>query len=120
MFDEERYFQPGNECPVFEINGVQVGVNVCEDIWHEEGPSMVQRGAGAEVIVNINASPYHRGKGRQREDMLAARARTHGAYIAYLNTVGGQDRGSCSTARASCSGLMGEWSRGARSSRRSC
>ncbi len=91
VFDEERYFQPGNECPVFEINGVQVGVNVCEDIWHEEGPSMVQRGAGAEVIVNINASPYHRGKGRQREEMLAARARTHGAYIAYLNTVGGQD-----------------------------
>jgi NAD+ synthase (glutamine-hydrolysing) len=91
VFDEERYFQPGSECPVFEVNGVQVGVNVCEDIWYEEGPSIVQRGAGAEVIVNINASPYHRGKGVQRQEMLAARAQSHGAYIAYLNTVGGQD-----------------------------
>jgi NAD+ synthase (glutamine-hydrolysing) len=91
VFDEERYFEPGGECPVFEINGVNVGVNVCEDIWFEEGPMTVQRAAGAEVIVNINASPYHRGKGAQRLAMLSKRAAGHGAFVAYLNTVGGQD-----------------------------
>jgi NAD+ synthase (glutamine-hydrolysing) len=91
VFDEERYFQPGGECPVFEINGVSVGVNICEDIWYEVGPTTVQRAAGAEVIVNINASPYHRGKGTQRQAMLAKRAKDHGLFVAYLNTVGGQD-----------------------------
>ena len=91
VFDEERYFEPGHECPVYEINGVGVGVNVCEDIWYDEGPTTVQRAAGAEVIVNINASPYHRGRGEQRQAMLARRAADHGLYVAYLNTVGGQD-----------------------------
>ena len=91
VFDEERYFEAGGECPVFEINGVNVGVNVCEDIWYDEGPATVQRTAGAEVIVNINASPYHRNKGEERQAMLAKRAKDHGVYIAYVNTVGGQD-----------------------------
>jgi NAD+ synthase (glutamine-hydrolysing) len=91
VFDEARYFEPGDKCPVFQVEGVNVGVNVCEDIWYEEGPSMVQRAAGAEVILNINASPYHRGKGDQRQAMLSKRARDHGTFIAYLNTVGGQD-----------------------------
>jgi NAD+ synthase (glutamine-hydrolysing) len=91
VFDEERYFEPGNECPVFEINGVNVGVNVCEDIWYDEGPTTVQRAAGAEVIVNINASPYHHNKGEERQTMLAKRARDHSTFIAYVNTVGGQD-----------------------------
>ena len=91
VFDEARYFEPGDECPVFQVEGVNVGVNVCEDIWYEEGPSTVQRAAGAEVILNINASPYHRGKGEHRQAMLSKRASDHGTFIAYLNTVGGQD-----------------------------
>ena len=91
VFDEERYFKKGSVCPVYEINGVRIGVNVCEDIWYAEGPATVQREAGAELIVNINASPFHSGKGAFRRDMIAARAGDHRLYVAYLNTVGGQD-----------------------------
>ena len=91
VFDEARYFVAGDQCPVFQVKGVNVGVNVCEDIWYEEGPTTVQRAVGAEIILNINASPYHRGKGKQRQAMLSKRACDHGAFIAYLNTVGGQD-----------------------------
>ncbi len=100
VFDEQRYFQSGSECPVFDINGTCVGVNVCEDIWYESGPTNVQSKAGARVILNINGSPYHRGKGRFREQMLADRARDNGVYVFYTNLVGGQDElifdgGSC-------------------------
>jgi NAD+ synthase (glutamine-hydrolysing) len=91
VFDERRYFTAGDTCPVYEINGVRVGVNVCEDIWHDSGPTNVQRSAGAEVILNINASPYHQLKGVQREAMLSKRAVDNGVFIAYLNMVGGQD-----------------------------
>ncbi len=92
VFDEERYFVRGNVCPVYEIGGVQVGVNVCEDIWYEVGPSTVQRGAGAELIVNINASPFHAGKSAfRRDNVVGTRASTHELFVAYLNTVGGQD-----------------------------
>ncbi len=92
VFDEERYFVKGETCPVYEIHGVQVGVNVCEDIWYEVGPSSVQRRAGAELIVNINASPYHAGKGAYRRDsIVGSRATENGLFVAYLNTVGGQD-----------------------------
>ena len=91
VFDEDRYFKRGTICPVYTINGVGVGVNICEDIWYPLGPVAVQRDAGAEVIVNINASPYHAGKRSYREKMIATRAADHGLYVAYLNTVGGQD-----------------------------
>ena len=92
VFDEERYFVKGTVCPVYEISGVQVGVNVCEDIWNEEGPSSVQRRAGAELIVNINASPFHAGKSAYRRDsIVGSRATENGLFVAYLNTVGGQD-----------------------------
>ncbi len=91
VFDEERYFAKGNVCPVYEIGGVRVGVNVCEDIWYEAGPSAVQRLAGAELIVNINASPFHVGKSAYRRQMISDRAKSHGLFVAYLNTVGGQD-----------------------------
>ncbi len=91
VFDERRYFEPGHTFPVYTVRGVRVGVNVCEDIWASVGPSTVARAAGAEIIVNINASPYHRGKGAEREAMLAARAGEHGLAIAYANLVGGQD-----------------------------
>ncbi|MEK9659801.1 MAG: NAD+ synthase [Chloroflexota bacterium] len=91
VFDERRYFEPGHLFPVYTVRGVQVGVNVCEDIWTQVGPTTVARAGGAEVIVNINASPYHRGKGAEREAMLAQRALEHGVAIAYANMVGGQD-----------------------------
>ena len=68
-----------------------VGVNICEDVWFPEGPTRFQAAAGAEVIVNINASPFHVGKSRVREQMLATRARENGVVLTYTNTVGGQD-----------------------------
>jgi NAD+ synthase (glutamine-hydrolysing) len=91
VFDEYRYFSPGGRYPVFIVKGVGVGVNICEDIWYEEGPTRVQALAGAEVIVNINASPYHKGKGKERLKMLSGRAEENGLMISYTNTVGGQD-----------------------------
>ena len=91
VFDEDRYFKPGRVCPVYTINGVGVGVNICEDIWYALGPVPVQREAGAKVIVNINGSPFHAGKCAAREQMLVERASDNGLYIGYLNTVGGQD-----------------------------
>ena len=91
VFDEDRYFRRGDVCPVYVINGAPIGVNICEDIWYPVGPIAVQRDAGAEVIVNINASPFHAGKAAQRERMIATRAADNGVFVAYLNTVGGQD-----------------------------
>lgn len=91
VFDEDRYFQSGNECPVYIIGGVGIGINICEDIWYEAGPATVQANAGAEVIINISASPYHTGKGIVRERMIATRAADTIAIFAYNNAVGGQD-----------------------------
>ncbi len=91
VFDEERYFQRGTSSPVFVIAGIDVGVNVCEDIWYTDGPTREQGHAGAEVIININASPYHRGKGAFREALVATRATDNGLVVAYVNAVGGQD-----------------------------
>ncbi len=91
VFDENRYFQAGKECPVYTIAGVGVGINICEDIWYEAGPATAQSYSGAEVIVNISASPYHFGKGDFRERMLGTRASDNVAIIAYNNLVGGQD-----------------------------
>jgi NAD+ synthase (glutamine-hydrolysing) len=91
VFDEHRYFQEGTEAPVFEIAGVRVGVTVCEDIWYPEGPHRAQALAGAEVILNINGSPYHAGKRRFREEMLATRASDDAVIVCYVNLIGGQD-----------------------------
>ena len=91
VFDEDRYFRRGDTCPVYVINGVGVGVNICEDVWYPIGPIAVQRDSGAELIVNINASPFHAGKRSYREKMIATRAADHGLFVAYLNAVGGQD-----------------------------
>ena len=91
VFDEDRYFMRGNTCPVYTINGVKVGVGICEDVWYSVGPIAVQRDAGAEVIVNINGSPFHAGKRFQRESMIATRAVDNELFVAYLNAVGGQD-----------------------------
>ena len=91
VFDEERYFAKGSSLPLFDAGGVTIGPSVCEDIWSDDGPPVRAAGAGAEVIVNINASPYYRGRQSEREQMLAGRARQIGRPIAYVNLVGGQD-----------------------------
>ena len=91
VFDEDRYFRSGDSCPVYVLDGTSVGVNICEDIWYAVGPSVVQRSVGAEVIVNINGSPFHAGKWRSREKMLATRAADNEVFLAYVNMVGGQD-----------------------------
>lgn len=91
VFDENRYFRAGSECPVYIIAGVGVGINICEDIWYEAGAATAQAYSGAEVIVNINASPYYFGKTNLRERMLETRASDNVAIIAHNNLVGGQD-----------------------------
>jgi NAD+ synthase (glutamine-hydrolysing) len=91
VFDESRYFHPGRRLPLIRLRGTVVGVNICEDVWLPEGPTGFQAVAGAEVIVNINASPFHLGKSRVREQMLATRARENGVMLTYTNAVGGQD-----------------------------
>ena len=91
VFDESRYFHPGRRLPLIRLRGTLVGINICEDIWLPEGPTGFQSAAGAEVIVNINASPFHLGKSRIREEMLATRARENGVVLTYTNAVGGQD-----------------------------
>ena len=91
VFDESRYFHPGRRLPLIRLRGTLVGVNICEDIWLPDGPTGFQAAAGAEVIVNISASPFHLGKSRVREQLLATRAREHGVVLTYTNAVGGQD-----------------------------
>jgi NAD+ synthase (glutamine-hydrolysing) len=91
VFDEYRYFRPGHRYPLITVRGVQLGLNICEDIWFSEGPTRSQALAGAEVIININASPYHKGKGKERLKMLAGRARENNVIVSYTNAVGGQD-----------------------------
>ena len=91
VFDENRYFQAGQDCPVYTVAGVGVGVNICEDIWYKAGPATIQAYSGAEIIVNISASPYHFGRLKFRERMLATRAADNVVIVAYNNLVGGQD-----------------------------
>ncbi len=99
VFDEKRYFVPGNEPCVIEIKGIPVALTVCEDIWFAE-PVRQAREAGARLLLSLNASPFHLGKQLEREAMLAQRAREGGMPIVYVNQVGGQDElvfdgGSC-------------------------
>lgn len=91
VFDESRYFRPGRNVSLVTLCGVTIAVNICEDIWFSDGPIRLQAAAGAQVIVNINASPFHIGKSRLREQMLATRARENHVIVTYTNTVGGQD-----------------------------
>jgi len=92
VFDEHRYFHAGKATPVFLLQGILIGVNICEDIWQKEGPTQAQvREGGAELIVNINASPYQLGKRVLREELLSRRSKENGVAIAYVNMVGGQD-----------------------------
>jgi NAD+ synthase (glutamine-hydrolysing) len=91
VFDEDRYFRAGERPLVFSLGEVTIGVNICEDIWYPAGPTQVQALAGAQLVVNISASPYHMGKGASRERMLATRAADNIVYVAYCSLVGGQD-----------------------------
>jgi NAD+ synthase (glutamine-hydrolysing) len=91
VFDENRYFQAGSKYPIFIINGISIGITICEDMWYEAGPAIVQAYAGARVLVNISASPYHAGKGLFRERMLSTRASDSVAIVVHNNLVGGQD-----------------------------
>ena len=90
VFDEKRYFSVGDKPCVVDIEGVRVGLSICEDIW-EDGPTAQAAAAGAELLLNINSSPYHRGKRDERWDRVAERARQVGMPIVYVNQVGGQD-----------------------------
>jgi len=89
VFDEQRYFVPGTEGTRVEAGGLTIGLSVCEDAWHDAQPFAGY--AGLPLILNINGSPYHRGKTAERAEILAARARQTGAWIGYVNAVGGQD-----------------------------
>jgi len=91
VFDEQRYFQAGTAPATIEVNGATVGITICEDIWEPGPPATAEALAGAQVVVNLSASPYHRGKGPQRERMLGQRARDSLVSILYCNLVGGQD-----------------------------
>jgi len=91
VFDEQRYFTPGAENPLFVIKGAQVGVTICEDIWSRKGPVAVQAALGAVLNLNINGSPFHAGKIGERREMLGTRAREGECVVAYVNQVGGQD-----------------------------
>jgi NAD+ synthase (glutamine-hydrolysing) len=91
VFDEQRYFQVGDSPAVARVNGTTIGLTVCEDIWEPGPPASDEALAGAEVIVNISASPYHVNKGGERERMLVQRARDNLSYVVFCNLVGGQD-----------------------------
>ena len=91
VFDENRYFQAGVETPVFTLGPATFAVNICEDLWYPTGPTTVQALAGAELVITINSSPYHAGKGHDRERMVATRAADDLVCLAYVNMVGGQD-----------------------------
>jgi len=91
VFDEQRYFQSGAEAGIFELNGIPIGLSICEDIWEPGPPAMTEALAGAQVIVNLSASPYRVGYGHGRERMLVQRAVDNLAAVVFVNTVGGQD-----------------------------
>lgn len=92
VFDEHRWFEPGDENqPLLGIAGAAVGISICEDLWSDDGPTVAQGRAGAELLVNLNGSPYHHDRLREREELLASRAAGAGAPVVYVNQVGGQD-----------------------------
>ena len=90
VFDERRYFTPGTGSCVFEVEGVKVGLLICEDAWFE-APAQAAKDAGAELLAVINASPFHVGKGGEREDTMRERVRACGLPLVYAHLVGGQD-----------------------------
>jgi NAD+ synthase (glutamine-hydrolysing) len=91
VFDEQRYFVPGSEPAAVEVGGVGVGLTICEDVWQPGPPAQAEAEAGARLIANPSGSPYHRGKGHERETMFSERSRAYGVHFAFCNLVGGQD-----------------------------
>ncbi len=90
VFDEPRYFEPGANALVFSQGGTRFGVSICEDIWYDM-PVQRAAAAGAQVLLNLNASPFHQGKAAEREKLVAGRAQRFGVAVVYVNLVGGQD-----------------------------
>jgi NAD+ synthase (glutamine-hydrolysing) len=90
VFDEKRYFASSKEQNIFNINNVNVGINICEDIWYKK-PTRTLSNAGASIIININGSPFEKGKKEKRKNILTQQAIANNVYIAYINMFGGQD-----------------------------
>ncbi len=91
VFDEHRYFAPGRELLLLQLGDALVGPTICEDVWQPGPPATDLALAGATLLVNLSASPFHVGKAEDREEMLVTRARDNAAYVAFCNLVGGQD-----------------------------
>src|SRR5262249_21780037 len=91
VFDEDRYFAPGHDLFVLRIGESLVGPTICEDVWQPGPPATDLALAGAQLVANISASPFHVGKDREREEMLRVRARDNTCFVAFCNAVGGQD-----------------------------
>ena len=91
VFDEKRYFKPATENLVFELDGLKLGINICEDIWVDNGPTEVQAELGADFVVNISDSPFYAGKSKVRRELITRRAKENRIAIVYVNLVGGQD-----------------------------
>jgi NAD+ synthase (glutamine-hydrolysing) len=91
VFDEQRYFIPGSDGDTVSVGEAGVGLTICEDTWAPGPPGQAEADAGALLIANPSGSPYHRGKGQEREEMFGERAREYGSYFAFVNLVGGQD-----------------------------
>jgi len=91
VFDEHRYFAEGRDLVLLRLGDTSIGLTVCEDVWQPGPPATDLALAGAQLIVNLSASPFHVGKAEEREEMLVTRARDTSAYLAFCNMVGGQD-----------------------------
>jgi NAD+ synthase (glutamine-hydrolysing) len=91
VFDEDRYFAPARDCLLLELGGTLVGPTICEDMWQPGPPATDLALAGAQLLTNISASPFHVGRGKEREEMFATRARDNACFVAFCNAVGGQD-----------------------------
>ncbi len=91
VFDEQRYFIPGTDGGSIDVGDTGVGLTICEDTWAPGPPGQAEADAGASLIANPSGSPYHRGKGQEREEMFGERAREYGSHLAFVNLVGGQD-----------------------------
>src|SRR5499427_2804274 len=91
VFDEKRYFAPDDELAVVDVAGTKVGITICEDMWVPGPPTTELASAGAEIVVNLSASPFHVGRAQEREAIFSARARESSVRVALCNTVGGQD-----------------------------
>ena len=91
VFDEKRYFSKGSKTKLIVLGKTKIGVSICEDIWHPNGPILEQALQGAQLSININGSPYHAGKKKVREDLLKSHSINHQLFVGYINMVGGQD-----------------------------